>query len=69
MSDAGRICVESKDFKALTEKIDEITAVPAAGVEDAHAMNDVFAKKLIEDIDVNLAELLLQRSIRHIGFR
>jgi len=39
--------------------MDEIATVAAAGVQDAHGGGDVAAQELIEDVDVDLAELLL----------
>jgi len=58
--DGGRIFVRSEDFVAFVEEIDEVASGAAAGVEDPHAGCDVAAKELIEEVDVNLAELLLE---------
>jgi hypothetical protein len=52
--------VDSVDLGSFAEKMDEVSAVAAAGVEDAHAGCDVAAQDLVEDVDVDLAELLLQ---------
>ena len=38
----------------------ESHAPTAAGVEDSHAGHDVAAKKLVEEVDVDRAELLLE---------
>ena len=60
LCDGGRIVVCGKDFVAFIEKVNEIAAPAAAGVEDAHAGGDVAAKELVEEVDVDLAELLLE---------
>jgi len=60
VADSGGISVEGEDFASLAKKVDEIATVAATGVEDAHGGGDVAAQELIEDVDVDLAELLLQ---------
>jgi len=44
----------------VTQEIDEVASVAAAGVEDAHLRCDVAAQNLVEDVDVDLAEFFLQ---------
>jgi hypothetical protein len=58
--DGGRVVVDGEDLVAFAEEIDEIATGAAAGVEDTHAGDDVAAKEMIEEIDINEAELLLQ---------
>ncbi len=53
------ILVDAGDVIAFAEKIDEVATGAAAGVEDSHAGGDVAAAKLVEEIDVDGAELLL----------
>jgi hypothetical protein len=60
MYDAFGIGIEGEDFAAVAQQIDEIAAVAAAGVEDAHPGADVAAQDLVEDVDVDLAEFVLQ---------
>lgn len=59
MGHTGGVGVESEDFAALPEEIDEVASVAAAGVEDAQAGGDVAAEDLVEDVDIDLAELFL----------
>lgn len=58
--DSCRVLIDCEDVVAFAEKIDEVAAGAAAGVEDAHARDDVAAEKMIEEIDVDEAELFLQ---------
>ena len=68
-------CVESvwigiggKDFKAVPEQVYEIAAGTAPGIEDTHPGGDAPAEELIEQVDVDVAELSLQISqIGQIG--
>jgi hypothetical protein len=55
-----RILIGAEDLVAFAEEIDEVAAGAASGVEDSHAGHDVAAKKLVEEVDVDLAELLLE---------
>jgi hypothetical protein len=52
--------IGGEDLVAFAEEIDEIAAGAASGVEDSHARHDVAAKNLIEEVDVDRAELLLE---------
>jgi hypothetical protein len=52
--------IGGEDLVAFAEEIDEIAAGAAAGVEDSHAGHDVAAKELVEEVDVDRAELLLE---------
>jgi hypothetical protein len=58
--DGGRVMVDSEDLVAFAEEIDEIAAGAAAGIEDTHAGDDVAAEEMVEEIDVDEAELFLQ---------
>ena len=51
---------EGEDFASLAQEVDEIAAVAAAGIQDAHGGGDVAAQDLVEDVDVDLAEFFLQ---------
>jgi hypothetical protein len=52
--------IGAEDLVAFAEEVDEIPPRAAAGVEDSHAGHDVVAENLIEEVDVDLAELLLE---------
>jgi hypothetical protein len=52
--------IGAEDLVAFAEEVDEIAPGAAARVEDSHAGHDVVAKDLIEEVDVDLAELLLE---------
>ena len=58
--DGCGVLVDGEDVAAFAEKIDEVAAGAAAGVEDAHAGDDVAAEEMVEEIDVDEAELFLQ---------
>jgi hypothetical protein len=60
LRDGFGILIGAKDLVALAEEVDEIAADTAPGVEDSHAGDDVAAKDLIEEVDVDRAELLLE---------
>jgi hypothetical protein len=60
MFDRGRVLVDGENLGALPQQIDEISAVTAPCIEDAHAGRDITSEDLIEDIDVNLSELVLE---------
>ena len=51
--------VYGKDFAAFAEQMDQVSSVAAASVEDTHAGSDVSSQDLIEDVDIDLAELIL----------
>ena len=48
------------DLIALSQHVDEVAARAAAGIEDAHAGSDASVQQLVEEVDVDLAELLLE---------
>ena len=59
--DGVGVVVDGEDLVAFAEEIDEVAAGAAAGVEDSHAGDDVAAEELVEEVDVDGAELLLER--------
>jgi hypothetical protein len=59
MVDGLSVLVDGEDFAAFAKQMDEVAAVATSGVENDHARNDVAAQDLIEDVDVDLAELIL----------
>lgn len=54
------IGVRGEDLVAFLKEIDQISAGSAACIEDAHSRRDAAAEELIEEVDVNLAELMLK---------
>ena len=55
------IDIACKYAAAFSQEIHKIASEAAAGVEDAHAGRDAAAEELIEEVDVDLAELGLER--------
>jgi hypothetical protein len=53
------VFIQRKYLTTFPQEMDEIAAVSAAGVEYAHPSGDVSSENLIEDVDVDLAELFL----------
>jgi len=49
-----------KDFIALLEKVNQVSAAAAACVENPHAGEDAATQELIKEVDVDLAELLVK---------
>ncbi len=60
LRDCFGILIGGEDLVAFAEQVDEIAAGAASGVEDSHAGHDVAAKDLVEEVDVDLAELLVE---------
>ena len=48
------------DVEAFAQEVHEIATAAAAGIEHAHARPDAAAQQLIEQVDVDVAELGLQ---------
>jgi hypothetical protein len=65
LGDGFEVLVHAEDLVSVAEEIDEVTAGAAARVEDSHAGNDVAAEQLVEEVDVDVAELVLQRRHDH----
>ena len=59
VGDPFGVAIEGEDLAALAQQVDEVATVAAAGVEDPHAGLNIAAQNLIEDIDIDLAELFL----------
>jgi hypothetical protein len=57
--DGRLILVDGEYLASLAEQVDEVAPVAASGVDDGHAGLDVAAKDLIEEVDIDLAELFL----------
>jgi hypothetical protein len=55
------VLVDGGDITAFAEKVDEVATRAAAGIEDSHAGGNVAADELVEEVDVDGAELLLER--------
>ena len=51
------IGIDAKDLVAILKKVSQISAGAAAGVEDSRAGRNAAAEELIEEVDVDLAEL------------
>ena len=64
LRDGGGTLIGGEDLVAFAEEIDEIAARAASGVEDPHARHDVAAKELVKEVDVDLAELLMESGHR-----
>jgi hypothetical protein len=64
LCDGVGVLIGGEDLIAFAEEIDEIAAGATACVEHAHARVDVVAEDLIEEVDVDGAELLLESGHR-----
>lgn len=62
--DGFGIRIDAEDLIAFAEEIDEIATISAAGVEDAHSRTDVAAEKLVEEVDVDEAEVFMKSKHR-----
>jgi hypothetical protein len=58
--DCCGILVRGEDLVAFTMEVDEVATGAAASVEDAHAGLDIAAEKLVEEINVDEAELFVE---------
>jgi hypothetical protein len=68
-----RVGVQSEDFTALAQQVDQVAPIPTSSVEHAHSRRDISAQNLIEHIDIDLPELLLKTKrrpflLRHEAF-
>ena len=61
--------VDCKHLAALAKQVNEIPAVSAPGVEHAHTLVDISAEDLIEDVNIDLAELVLNGQCRVLRLR
>jgi hypothetical protein len=58
--------VRRVNFVAFPQEVDEVSTGTASGVQYAHSGGDAAFQKLIEKIDVDLAELLRERGYGHL---
>ena len=68
--DRGSVCIYTGYVVARAKEVDEIPALAAPGIEDPHAGRYPAAQQLIEQVDVDVAELRSQvhgSSVRFIS--
>jgi hypothetical protein len=65
LRDRFRVFVYAEDFVTVAEEIDEVAAGATACVEDSHAGDDVSTEELVEEVDVDGAELVFK--VEHEG--
>src|SRR5579862_9706079 len=63
--DGLRVRVYRVNFVACPEEIDKVSTGAASGIQDSHSGGYASFQQLVEKIDVDLAELLLEREGRH----
>src|SRR6185436_2824297 len=63
--DGVRVRIRSINFVPFAQEIDKVAAGTASGIQDSHSGRDAAFQKLVEKIDVDLAELLLKRGRGH----
>jgi hypothetical protein len=56
----ARFRIRPKDLVALAQKIDQVPSETAAGIENYHSWRNPAAEKLVEEMDVDVAELLVE---------
>ena len=61
MLDGYSVGIRSEDFVPLLEHVYKVAARAAAGVEHANARRDSSAQDLVEEVDVDVAELIGER--------
>ncbi len=59
MLDALGILIQGEYLASLAQQMDQVSSVPASGIEHAHAGCDVSTQNLIEDVNIDLSKLLL----------
>jgi thiol-disulfide isomerase/thioredoxin len=67
--DRPRVGIHTADIVALAKKIDQIAAAAAARVENPHSWLDAAAQKLVEQVDIDRAELVGQAGHRYLMIR
>ena len=60
-----RVRVDGINFVPLPQQVDEVSTGAAPCVQYSHSGRDAAFQKLVEKIDVDLAELLLERGYGH----
>ena len=63
--ESARIRIRAKHFKALSEEVNEIATKAAARIKNPHPDRDAPSEKLIEQIDLDSAELNIK--IAHVA--
>ena len=51
-----RVGVHAKNVVPLAEQVEEIAAITATGVEDAHAGDYAATEQLVKEVNIDLAE-------------
>src|SRR5205085_8260765 len=66
--DGLRVLVDAPHVEARVHEKDEIPPIPAARIENLHPFGDSTAEQLIEQVNVDVAELLAQAlcGLRHV---
>ena len=54
------IGIDSEDFRAATHQIVGVPAIPTSRVEDRHRWCDATSEQLVEEVDIDAAELSVQ---------
>ena len=60
LGDRSRVGVHAENLVSLSKQVDQVAPGSASGIEHAHSASNSATQELIEQIDVNLAELLLK---------
>ena len=68
-SDRGRILIDAEAAEAVPHQVDQIAAFPASGVEHPPPPIETAAQQLIEQVDVDVAELVAKRDARGMRIR
>src|SRR4051812_45476761 len=58
--DCLRVGVDAVNVVPLMEEVDKVASGTAGRVEDPHTRRDPSAEELIEEVDIDLAELLMK---------
>src|SRR5690606_38372066 len=58
--------IRAANIVAFPQEVDDVSTFAASGVEDAHSGRDAAFQKLVEEIDIDLAELFLERERSHV---
>jgi len=61
-----RIRIDGDYFAAFAHQVNQVPSETCAGIQHAHRRGDVSAQNLIEQVNVDLAELLLKCQLRRI---
>ena len=61
--DGVQIGIDAANLEAILEEVHEIAATAATSIENAHSRRQPATQQLVEDVDIDMAELTHQ--IRH----